>query len=120
VELRSPCAALWDNPLDCDEYLQKRGSIPIISTGGSMTAPRYRIKSVGDFLAVPVDKRGDCLKDFAFWLSMADKKDAIDKALIGLFGIPDDSTPLSITTFVWVDDGIEGISSVEIVVKEAV
>lgn len=70
-----------------------------------MSAPRYEIKSVRDFLAVPEDRIADCLREFATMLEMA-------RAATGLLDAVSDEVaePGAIRwrmgeTFTWVDDG---------------
>lgn len=59
-------------------------------------ASEYRIRTVGDFMAVPEDCRDVCLREFAVWLSIGETAKKL------LTGIPA-KWP---TTFVWIDDGL--------------
>jgi hypothetical protein len=62
-----------------------------------MSAPRYEIRTVSDFLNVPEDRRPLCLKEFAVWVELvANLKSMFD-------GIP--FTEDFSEKFVWVDDG---------------
>ena len=83
-----------------------------------MNPPEYRIQNIQDFLAVPADKRGACLRDFAHWLSMTDRQNEINAGLVQMFGLPHGTAPLVLDSFVWLDDGIEGISSIAIVTEK--
>ena len=71
-----------------------------------MSAPRYEIRTVRDFLAVPEDRIAECLREFAIVLEMA-------RAGIGLMdAVSDEVTkPGAIRwqldeTFTWIDDGL--------------
>lgn len=58
-----------------------------------MTTKTYAIKSIEDFLLVPDNKRNQCLKEFAEWLTLCKIFDGIVKT----------------EAFNWVDDGEENI-----------
>jgi len=77
-----------------------------------MDAPEYRIKTVSDFLDVPIEKRGECLRDFSAWMRMADHSKEINREINGLFDLPEGSTTLVLDEFIWADDGIEGVSEI--------
>lgn len=66
---------------------------------------KYEIKEIKDFLQVPPDKIGICLKDFAQYLEMV-------RAFTTIADVLD--SPIESHGFTWVDDGIEGVSSVRL------
>ena len=74
-----------------------------------MSAPEYPVKTVTDFLAVPADKIDACLADFAMWVRMCHMKAEIDAGIEGLLGV---ALPLRTDSFLWVDDGQTGVSSI--------
>ena len=83
-----------------------------------MDCQEYRIKTVEDFRKVPPEKRKACMSDFIIWLDMADQKKDIDEALRELLGFYEQQEMLITSSFVWVDDGIAGVSSIEFVSGE--
>lgn len=76
----------------------------------------YKIETISDFLKVPEDKRAACLDDFTEWMSMVDNADLHVK-LNSLAGV---ECSIGQKSFIWVDDGICGISGLDFVVGEAV
>lgn len=67
---------------------------------------KYEIKSVADFIKVPDEKLSECLRDFASWCDFhREMRDLLD-------GIE-----MHEETFIWVDDGKPGISSIKIIAK---
>jgi hypothetical protein len=61
-----------------------------------MSAPRYEIRTVADFLSVPEDRRALCIKEFAIWVEMvANLKAMFD----GIEFVEDPAA-----NFIWVDD----------------
>lgn len=69
-----------------------------------MTAPTYTIRTVTDFLAVPDQRRADCLNEFSVWLGLLG-------GLRGLLG--DLSEPVEFPdAFEWIDDGKRRVSLV--------
>lgn len=61
-----------------------------------MSAPRYEIRTVSDFLNVPEGRRDVCLREFAVWLDLV-------KNLKAMFdGIAFAEDPAG--KFIWVDD----------------
>lgn len=74
-----------------------------------MTGPaRYEIHTVLDFLKVPRKRRAACLRDFKKYLSMADDLRSHVAAALGV-------AVEHGNRFVWVDDGVVGLSQVNIV-----
>lgn len=67
---------------------------------------RYEIKELMDFVKVPAERRAACLADFAQWV---DSYEAV-KAVLG--------DALVRSHFVWIDDGIEGISAVRVMMAD--
>lgn len=61
------------------------------------TPPSYTIATVRDFLLVPVDRRDDCLHEFAAWLGCFDLLHALVEKPAHIQSMPE--------AFVWVDDG---------------
>jgi hypothetical protein len=59
--------------------------------------PRYEIRTVADFYAVPESRRGLCLHDFRLWLDV----------MSGLRGLLGDIAGVHARTdvFQWIDDG---------------
>lgn len=74
----------------------------------------YRISTIADFLAVPEDKIDACLADFKQWISIAREPSTLETAIDDLAGAPG-STKFMTVGFTWVDDGIPGLSAVDIV-----
>ena len=72
----------------------------------------YRIETVKDFLAVPEDKRDECLRDFKIWLGSIG---VFRTALAELVGI--DESFVRTDTFIWLDDGKAGISGARVVTQ---
>lgn len=71
-------------------------------------ATEYRLESVADFLAVPEDKLAECFADFATWLRLARTAAAVEK----IFG---HGVEFSTDGFVWRDDGISGLSALDLI-----
>lgn len=69
---------------------------------------KYEIKAITDLLAVPEDKIDACLADLRQWIDFARETAEIRE----MFGAITES-------FVWVDDGVCGISGITVVVKGA-
>lgn len=68
--------------------------------------PRYKIRTVADFLAVPPDRREVCASEFVLWLAIAeDLKTLVSPAVWD--GV-----------FEWIDDGKRDISVTLTVTKE--
>lgn len=62
--------------------------------GLRMSAPKYHINTVMDFLAVPPERRPDCLNDFYLWLRLVETSSRLVRDL-----------PIEIDPeFVWIDD----------------
>ena len=62
----------------------------------------YNIKSVNDFLSVPLNRIDDCLSEFKEFLELAHELKAM-AATIGELTGSDGSS--DVTGFVWIDDG---------------
>jgi len=61
------------------------------------TDKTYQIVSVLDFLHVPADRRGMCLKEFSVWLSL------IENAKVIIGGVAEVQAP---ECFEWIDDDL--------------
>lgn len=70
----------------------------------------YRISSIADFLAVPVEKQDELLHDFAAWLNAARKHEEISKHATAMLG---GAVAFSTDSFTWIDDGIAGCSALD-------
>lgn len=68
----------------------------------------YTISSLADFAKVPPDRLGACLADFATWLRLLPKHAEIEAAASRMLG---STTTLVTDAFIWVDDGIAGLSA---------
>lgn len=78
-------------------------------------APQYRISTVEDFSAIPLDRIDACLEDFKAFLVHANQ--AQDE-LVKLLG-PEVKGMVSIgKSFTWVDDGRVGIGAVDFYLDE--
>ena len=64
------------------------------------TTKTYIIRTIADFLAVPPDRRSECLREFETWCSMAD---LIQSIADGCATMPD--------AFEWTDDGIRVVDA---------
>jgi hypothetical protein len=73
----------------------------------------YRISSIKDFLAVPPESIDACLADFKAWLTLARDGSEFSKDFNDLIGVPN-ATSFIQDSFIWVDDGISGISRIEL------
>ena len=74
----------------------------------------YRISNIADFLAVPQEKRVECLRDFKSWLDFA-MQHSLDKSISEYLG---GVTTLQTDAFTWVDDGQEGVTGIDIYEKD--
>ena len=63
----------------------------------------YEIKCLADFASLPADKLDACLRDFSYWVDLIR---AANELPDGLSILRDG--------FRWIDDGIDGISGVDI------
>ncbi|MBL8473718.1 MAG: hypothetical protein JNM98_18150 [Rhodocyclaceae bacterium] len=77
-----------------------------------MTA-EYTIRTVADFAKVPADKIGACLADFAGFLSLAREAAALEAELQRAFSVPAGATRMDESVFIWIDDGVHGVSALE-------
>lgn len=66
----------------------------------------YEITTAVDFLTVPAEKLDECLADFKIWIESC-------RAIGDVIGVE-----FIVNRFVWIDDGVLGISSVEILVEK--
>lgn len=71
----------------------------------------YKINSIADFLAVPHEKQAECLRDFGTWLNMARDHAEFDQLMKQALG---DGLSFKNNSFVWIDDGIAGITALQI------
>ena len=76
-------------------------------------AAEYRISTLADFLAVPEDKIDVCLADFKTWLGMARDPSGLTQMVDNLTGTPGAARFLT-DGFTWVDDGIAGLTALDI------
>lgn len=65
----------------------------------------YEIKTIADFEKVPDDRLCDCLKEFA-------------SCLIGFRASRNEDIRLGLDSFVWIDDGIEMIKSINLTIGD--
>lgn len=70
-----------------------------------LAPPEYEIRTVADFLKVPVRRRENCIAEFKDWLALCD---SILAALNG----DDDPPPAAFSYFRWIDDGRRDIDVV--------
>lgn len=78
----------------------------------------HEIRSVADFVNLPVEKIGPCMNDFMDWLYAIKKLEnqGFLDAMRETIGLPESgSVSWHTDTFQWIDDGIGGISSVALV-----
>lgn len=73
-----------------------------------MTAPEYRISTIGDFLKVPVEKQAELLRDFGHWLELAREHATLDDLVRTIAG---DGVTFDTSAFTWIDDGVAGLSA---------
>ncbi len=72
---------------------------------------QYQLRTVADFSSIPEDRIDACLNDFAAWLRVSRKSNEINNlATVALGG----TVNFDIGGFKWVDDGVAGISAVDI------
>jgi uncharacterized membrane protein len=76
----------------------------------------YEIRTVEDFLAVPADKRDECLRDFKTWMEIKSKTGEIEAELSEGLGVP---VAIRHNVFTWLDDGIAGVSQIRITTGDA-
>lgn len=75
------------------------------------TLAYYPLRTVADFAAIPADRIDACLADFASWLRVSRKSQAIGDAATKALG---GTVTFDSGGFTWVDDGIVGIQQVDI------
>jgi hypothetical protein len=73
----------------------------------------YRISSIKDFLAIPEESIAACLADFKAWIGLAREGSEFSKDFNDLIGIPD-ATSFIQDSFIWLDDGLSGISRIQL------
>lgn len=78
----------------------------------------YKISAIKDFLAVPPECIEACLVDFGQWMTLARNRAQFAEGVSTLPGIPS-ATAFSDDSFTWIDDGIVGISLVNLVDAES-
>jgi hypothetical protein len=78
---------------------------------------RYEIRTLADFLKVPKDKRVSMIVDFLHWLAICDDKELIDAQMSGLLGC---GAPLMTDVFTWNDDGVTGLSGLDLQCKDGI
>lgn len=74
---------------------------------------KHLIMTVADFSAIPADKIDACLADFADYLSIVRNGAELSEAAGNLLGLPAKSLSLNESCFLWIDDGIKGISGAQ-------
>lgn len=77
-------------------------------------SPEYPIALLTDFLAVPRERLGECLTDFAAWLAVRRESVKFDAELSEIFGAAPGGIQ-SLDSFTWIDDGERGIRQLHFV-----
>jgi hypothetical protein len=73
----------------------------------------YNISSIKDFLSIPVESLDACLADFRAWVELARGGSELANDLNDFLGVPN-ATTFMLDSFIWIDDGISGISRVQL------
>lgn len=73
----------------------------------------YQISSIKDFLAIPPESLDACLDDFKTWIGLARNGSEFSKDFNDFIGITD-ATSFIQDSFTWVDDGVQGISRIDL------
>ena len=73
-----------------------------------MSAPRYRIARLADFLLVPADRLPACLLEFADWCEVMRQTDALLRTLAP--DHPADQPIVAGEVFDWCDDGAHHVT----------
>ena len=90
-----------------------------------MTRPtEYEITSLADFTAIPPDRLSACLADFGHTVTCVDndlrflqgEAEMLEKAIEEMAG---GRAKMDGNHFTWIDDGVPGISAVEVKVVQA-
>ena len=83
-----------------------------------MTRPtEYEITSLADFTAIPPDRLSACLADFAEFIRfLQGEAEMLEKAIEEMAG---GRAKMDGNHFTWIDDGVPGISAVEVKVVQA-
>lgn len=87
-----------------------RLNLELREKGGTMPN-KYEIRTIKDMISVPADKRGAMLSDLLIWLTMTDDRAEIESKLSKILGSP---TSVDDSVFTWIDDGIEGLSGLNL------
>jgi hypothetical protein len=77
-----------------------------------MTA-EYQITSLKDFFAIPPESIDACLADFKKWIELARAPNTLTEDFNTLVGI-ESAVTFRDDSFVWIDDGIVGITRIEL------
>jgi hypothetical protein len=72
-----------------------------------MSHPTYQIAALSDFRKVPEDRLAACLTEFADWLEITRRADALLRSLAP--DHPADQPILADELFVWIDDGARNV-----------
>lgn len=66
---------------------------------------RYEIRTVADFMAIPIEKLDDCLHDFDTWLGIQHFAREVGPKLSAEFKMRDVPGECGPDRFIWIDDG---------------
>lgn len=72
-----------------------------------MSSPTYEIVTVNDFLAVPEDRIGECLEEFAHAIDLHRRTGALIVAVAESQGHVLLYGSLAMPSFTWIDDGLK-------------
>ena len=75
-----------------------------------MKPNEYTIRTVKDFENIPAHRLRDCLADFEEWLQVIR-----NNPLVSISGVDKSDLVVDEGAFLWIDDGVFGISAVEFV-----
>lgn len=73
----------------------------------------YHISSIKDFLGIPLESIDACLADFKTWIELARNGSEFSRDFNDFVGVPD-ATSFIQDSFIWLDDGISGVSQIEL------
>ena len=81
-------------------------------------AKEYVLSTVSDFLAVPEESLEACLQDFLVWLRVARNAKQIDADMQTFFNTNDGDVTFDQAAFIWIDDGMTGVSAIHYMHQE--